>query len=158
MFEPMEVNDNDMKQHRKFCICSKAEGNHFLVYGSPLSRKFPLHCLLGPDWFCSMVTITLIATPTLWLLIVGHYYFSVVVNGAYTVSAFTVLSSFMITGFSDPGIIKKQSREELEMLIENGDFPRNGVLCDKCNIYRPSDAHHCFECNVCIRGHDHHCP
>jgi len=30
--------------------------------------------------------------------------------------------------------------------------------CDLCAVYQPPDAVHCPDCQVCVEGHDHHCP
>ena len=32
------------------------------------------------------------------------------------------------------------------------------AYCDTCGLVRPPRAFHCRHCNVCIEGHDHHCP
>jgi len=29
--------------------------------------------------------------------------------------------------------------------------------CTECDIRRPARSAHCYFCNVCIRGRDHHC-
>ena len=31
------------------------------------------------------------------------------------------------------------------------------TVCTKCEIYRPSDAHHCKVCKRCVRKRHHHC-
>lgn len=41
---------------------------------------------------------------------------------------------------------------------ENGELNAEKNYCDKCEIWRPSRAHHCRRCGVCIRQMDHHCP
>ena len=30
-------------------------------------------------------------------------------------------------------------------------------FCDRCKVWQPPDGVHCPECNVCIKGYDHHC-
>ena len=32
------------------------------------------------------------------------------------------------------------------------------VYCGQCEMMRPSNAHHCYECDVCVLDLDHHCP
>ncbi len=39
--------------------------------------------------------------------------------------------------------------------------PRNKFrFCDKCKMWVNIDkkTNHCFECNICVEGYDHHCP
>ena len=33
-------------------------------------------------------------------------------------------------------------------------------LCNLCHFYikKSRYAHHCFDCDICIENHDHHCP
>ena len=40
------------------------------------------------------------------------------------------------------------------------DLSRRGEFrwCVPCDAYKPDDAHHCSDCNRCIRRMDHHCP
>ncbi len=46
---------------------------------------------------------------------------------------------------------------------------KNGLLtdenvnfrqCKKCKLWVNTEAksNHCFECNICVEGYDHHCP
>ncbi len=35
---------------------------------------------------------------------------------------------------------------------------QNKIECGQCNILRPRNASHCYECGVCIVELDHHCP
>ena len=71
--------------------------------------------------------------------------------------------------FSDPGIIPRRSVAEriysiwsqdphhLEYLIDPFKDCPGGVFCRTCQITRPSNAHHCSECDNCVIGFDHHC-
>ncbi len=59
--EQRKVNIVDQYPQKEACEkifkFKKIEGNHILVYGKPLSRRFPFHCILGPDWICSFVYV-----------------------------------------------------------------------------------------------------
>jgi hypothetical protein len=30
--------------------------------------------------------------------------------------------------------------------------------CKPCKIIRTNEVYHCYDCDVCIDGYDHHCP
>jgi len=34
----------------------------------------------------------------------------------------------------------------------------NAAFCKTCEVLRDSGTVHCSDCEVCVRGHDHHCP
>jgi len=140
------------------CGWTKVEGNHRLVFGKPRGRFFPFQCLMGPDWFCSLVTVVLITVPSLFAVLHSAPKVGPSATLAGMTSFVVCLGSFMVTAFSDPGILKRSSRAELERLIKEEKAPKNGVLCDRCHIYRPYDAKHCMDCDACIDGYDHHCP
>lgn len=49
--------DEEEDKGEQACGFRKAEGNHVLVYGKPRGKYFPWHCLMGPDWWCSLVYV-----------------------------------------------------------------------------------------------------
>ncbi|GBG26830.1 Palmitoyltransferase [Hondaea fermentalgiana] len=156
--EPAE--DEALDKASRWCVCKKVDGQHFLVYGKPRRQRFPFHCVLGPDWWCSFITITLIMIPSVFAVWGAAASMGPFVELLGMISFATCLGSFMLTAFSDPGIIKRQTQAELEQaLAENpsGQHVR-GLFCNRCNIYRPYTATHCYDCDACIEEHDHHCP
>lgn len=96
---------------------------------------------------------------------------------------FWTLTALIITGFSDPGIIPRQTRAQAwKQVLESRDSkqrvadidPRANLpttiqwkvdgevathrFCSTCNIYRPPRASHCSDCDNCCKEFDHHCP
>ncbi|EPY36565.1 hypothetical protein AGDE_06854 [Angomonas deanei] len=62
------------------------------------------------------------------------------------------ISAFQIT-VSDPGIYPRLLPGEVDPLGDD----KTHVFCKVCLIRRPRRAAHCYDCNVCVLEHDHHC-
>ena len=78
------------------------------------------------------------------------------------------LCFLLLTALNDPGIVFSNQVSNLflrglnkdgeEMGLQRSDSDEN--YCQFCDLYIPPEcnARHCYDCGVCIRGHDHHCP
>lgn len=99
----------------------------------------------------SFRTIVLILVPSFYALVLAAPTLHPLIGLGCFGTFLTLIISFTVTAFSDPGIIKKQTRAELEQSIR----PKEGSLCERCHIYRPPMAYHCRDCDACIREHDH---
>ena len=143
--------DSDADETKgRTCRCRRTRGNLFLVYGRA-NRSFPLVCLVGPDALCNVVTLAVIVGPSLAALVHArglHISLQVALSFSFSL----VLGSFMQTAYSDPGIVRKQSKAELEA-AGDGD----ATFCDTCCVYQDPGVRHCWDCGVCIRDFDHHC-
>jgi len=60
---------------------------------------------------------------------------------------------FGLTALKNPGIIIPN--EEYE---PDNEERRTGRVCQKCKIPRNHEISHCPDCNICVKGLDHHCP
>ena len=79
------------------------------------------------------------------------------------VISFIQIFSYVIIFILNPGIPQK------ELWIENyfknrnsnsvNDISESYRICNICKIVRRNsdNTHHCDECNICIKGVDHHC-
>lgn len=87
----------------------------------------------------------------------------------YTMMTMTLIS-LLLTAITDPGVMQAThisttddfSADDFNVNID-GDTVVNSndsQYCDVCEIFQTPSLHisHCEDCNVCIRGHDHHCP
>ncbi|EQC35095.1 hypothetical protein SDRG_07329 [Saprolegnia diclina VS20] len=128
--------------------CFSAGHTHYLFHKGGTAMAFPSVCHVGPNWPCMTFTFALILAPsficsfdrniTAWVIAV------------LVLSIVLTFLSFAMVACSDPGIIRED--------YVNPAGEDEGVLCAHCRIRRPANAVHCYECEVCIDGLDHHCP
>ena len=59
--------------------------------------------------------------------------------------------SYAKVGLSNPGLASSTA----ELLEEE---QKNHRFCKPCRIVRPIGTVHCYTCDICIHGYDHHCP
>ncbi len=61
---------------------------------------------------------------------------------------------YVMTKFKDPGYLKKAKNVPFLRLVEKLS-PTN--LCPKCELACTEESRHCFICEMCVEGFDHHC-
>ncbi|ORC88650.1 uncharacterized protein TM35_000162880 [Trypanosoma theileri] len=70
---------------------------------------------------------------------------------------FILLSTAFISSFlivcTDPGVYPRLRLGE----VDPHQNEKNLVLCRICGVRRPPRTAHCYQCNVCVLEHDHHC-
>ena len=161
----------------KFYYWPHMVGNCILLYGKKNSR-FPRQAFVGPEWPCMFFTTSLIAVPTyFWLVNVAkEWHPAVLISG--TLSGVILLSAYLLTACSDPGIVWVEPEANLDSVkvatqgktreekLEAGSASMNKaesnkprmIMCGTCQLERPVTAKHCYECGVCVDNLDHHCP
>jgi palmitoyltransferase ZDHHC9/14/18 len=130
------------------CHCCLRVGSNWLVCGRKRSR-WPLQIFVGPDWPCMCCTYGLLVIPTaLFLVLVApRIHAAVVVVGCLSLAV--LLGAFTTTACSDPGVVYRGAT------YADG---ANLRFCGRCAMDRPLEARHCYDCELCVEGHDHHCP
>ena len=74
------------------------------------------------------------------------------VTGAHDLSVYAFVVIFFVafyTALIDPGYVKRD-------VYENEDTNRE-IVCKKCNSYKDEGVAHCYTCERCVKGYDHHC-
>ena len=74
----------------------------------------------------------------------------------------TSLVLFFVAGFSDPGVMKRNTRvygchEAFIKVVHKGVYKKLR-LCTTCQIAKPPRSAHCADCDNCVMMFDHHCP
>jgi palmitoyltransferase ZDHHC9/14/18 len=143
---------NEISASRSQC-CTRI-GKSLLIYG-PRTSYFPIQCFWGVDWKCSIATYAFVIVPTVWWL--NNQTNPWVVTGGLCTFIFTLLA-YSLTACSDPGIVFRDIGVNDLDSVPEADKPEGTEKCNKCKIWRPSTASHCYECDACIDKLDHHCP
>ena len=68
-----------------------------------------------------------------------------------TFSILFYVYAYFKVGFSNPGIASTGR-------LPSEDIQRHHRYCSPCKSIRVHGTVHCYSCDVCIRGYDHHCP
>lgn len=76
---------------------------------------------------------------------------------------------YLLVQFTEPGILPKAIQlppghpllspplHSSHTNSSSGNQVIGNKYCKICGIYRPKGVKHCYECNNCILGFDHHC-
>jgi hypothetical protein len=59
--------------------------------------------------------------------------------------------SYLKIGLSVPGFASKAEEPSDQEKL-------NPKYCKPCKIIKTQNVYHCYDCDVCIEGYDHHCP
>ena len=126
-------------------------GNTYTFFGD--KDGSPL-IVIGPHWpmyvcFCSFVVIGLLS---FFYYFWSHIGIFIKISGIFVLLSFFI--SYTMTFLVNPGIPKYDENAILGQPREKYRF------CNLCKIYVNMDENtgHCFDCNVCVEGYDHHCP
>ena len=147
-----KINDNDNRillQKRRFLY--KFVGKTLFIFsdknGNPIF-------IIGPHWgmyICFNGTITLIMI-LIFLFIYPKFNYLMKILGIITFLFFFL--SYTLAFLLNPGYPKNNIGKF------TGEPRKNYYFCEFCQFWIRKDAYasHCYDCDICIEGHDHHCP
>ena len=124
------------------------------------SKGEPL-IVIGPHWPFTICMMLLIDS-------VIFFYFHFLKNLLHSsikniglIISFIQISSYFLIFILNPGIPQKELWIENYFKIRNtnDDIDNSYRICNICKIVRRNsdNTHHCDECNICIKGVEHHC-
>ncbi|CAK62742.1 unnamed protein product (macronuclear) [Paramecium tetraurelia] len=112
---------------------------------------------IGPHWPLSVCTFILI--------IVGAYFISAIIHikSGIWYSSGSVISSlileicFLRVFLKNPGInFTSTYVHKLRVsILTNSNFQNS---CQPCKLEKEYGTYHCYQCDICVKGYDHHCP
>jgi hypothetical protein len=156
-----KLNKNTIPNYLKDCnedeiinekFIFKFKGRSLFIFGDKYGNPF---FIIGPHWpmyFCYCGTVTLFMS-----IIYFSKYWKKMSNFSKFLGQFIYLFYFIfytLTFLLNPGYPRNTVGRRIGK-------PRNDYyFCDICEfwIYKDSLTSHCFDCNICIEGYDHHCP
>ena len=161
-YEPEDTKDSEDQRDLNMQLAKnrakKLDRNRNVYYGN-------LHCIwkqktgymiyIGPDYHMTAIVYVASALATLML---GLSYFS---TSSWLYIVFTLSMYLFQTAcltllfFSDPGIAALR-HDQLEMIQDSQ--IESHQYCKRCDLVRWAGVEHCYDCDVCIYGYDHHCP
>ncbi|KAF0747726.1 hypothetical protein AaE_007611 [Aphanomyces astaci] len=138
--------------------CAKFGRTRFLCQRSANAFYFPHVLHVGPNLGCMLITYSIILAPTLIFVFANSL--ASWVSVLLIVSIALTFLSFSMVACSDPGVVREH--------YVNAVGDDAGILCGTlvlplslfvtlmdvahCQIRRPRNAIHCYECEVCIDG------
>ena len=114
--------------------------------------------IVGPDWQGIIATVSL-------LMLSCTFCFRMLVNSCHTNKSLTpsmesilliliilTLYAYMKCALGDPGLLRKLRKDHDFFLDAKHDY-----VCMECDLHRPTDYSHCFECGCCVHMRENHC-
>lgn len=155
-FKPLAINESERNiEHNKLkykqCKLYKFVGKTLFIFLDKYEN--PL-IIIGPDWpmyicFCGIITlIMLVIYLTLWK------YLGFIMRILGYICFFVYFISYTHCSLYNPGYPKNDDGR-------NFGYPKEEFnYCSKCKFYvkKNNYVYHCFDCDICIEKHDHHCP
>jgi palmitoyltransferase ZDHHC9/14/18 len=104
----------------------------------------------GPDWGFNVCIIgAILAALAFFLLVMAPKVESLMLSIGWFI-CIAALISYLLTAFKNPGIVTPDLKINIEKLEVD-------QICHVCNVPL-ENTQHCYECEVCVKGYDHHCP
>ena len=126
-------------------------GNTFTFFGD--KDGSPL-IVIGPHWPMYLCLSTFISLIFFYFFYKFWFNINIIFKLSGIIIYLTFFISYTYTFLVNPGIPKYDENALLGIPREKYRF------CKPCGIWikKEGDTSHCFDCNICYEGYDHHCP
>ena len=117
------------------------------IYGNP-------KIIIGPHWpLYALVTFVFSLGFFSMIIFLGKY-ISAFIKIVGFIVYFLFLFSYSYTALINPGYPK----HDIDSIT--GEPRKKFYYCSTCQMFvnREKKTEHCYDCNICVEGHDHHCP
>ena len=119
---------------------------------------------VGPHWYGTVGVVLLVAGGTAMNVSCINSSYTLVSKAAAKVLVACLCASTLgflfLTACSDPGVVRTSPVPQCDS--EEAEFAAIDAssMCEECNVLQLDGMgiRHCYDCGVCIVGHDHHCP
>ena len=127
-------------------------GNYKMIYKiNPHRYLFAI----GPHLYISIVGKLLVLIIGLTILAPLYQLMSTFLVFLYLFILGLVCTCYLAMFLKNPGIVSK-NRNVVRFNDEEGNG-KDEYTCRTCLTKEEDGAFHCYDCNVCIKEHDHHC-
>ena len=145
------IQANPIMIEKSQSFCYKRIGNTFAFLGDREGN--PLF-MVGPHWLMYFCFSSLVSVG----VFLFNYAFWVYLHIVFKVAGIVIYSIFIIsytyTFLINPGYPKH------DLGSRTGEPRGKYRFCQRCKMWVNVDkkTNHCFDCDICIEGYDHHCP
>lgn len=117
-----------------------------------LSIQGKIFISIGPDWGYNLCLGSILFGANLFFLFIMAPKVTIELQYIGLFIYLIAFISYLVTALKDPGIIFNFWEINLE------EIQSNQKLCKECSVVIEIGSEHCYDCQVCVRGYDHHCP
>ena len=138
-----------IEQSRKYCY--KRLGNTYSffgdIYGDP-------KIIIGPHWPLHFLVVFFFSYLIYFFYTRLGAYFNIYLKIIGIIIYLIFLVTYTYTFLINPGYPKN----DIDSI--NGEPRKKFYYCNICKLWANLEkkTRHCKDCNICIEGHDHHCP
>ncbi len=106
---------------------------------------------IGPHWWVTVIGMGLLFMMGVGVLTIFWNLKHSIYVKFYFVVFFLMIFFYFITFLINPGIIPKNSISSIDQQS------KKKLDCENCRISNYPKSEHCYDCDICIDGYDHHC-
>jgi len=114
--------------------------------------------VIGPNWpfFLALTLVLFLSFFLVFIVLANKLHFIIRIIGI--VIYFLQFLSYTACSILNPGLADNRYLENSNFIFDK----RNFRPCTECrlliNMNTTEITYHCFECEICVEGYDHHCP